>query len=453
MLQAKHVDATRGSLVRAIILYTVPLIFSTLIQSLFNAVDIVVLGNMASSNAVASVGATTTINHLIVNTFVGLSGGTKIILARQVGAKDRDGARKTVEASLLSALGLGIVILIAGMFLSPLFLGWTKCPVECFDGAVLYLRIYMLAAPAVLLYNFGAAILRACGDTQRPLYYIILCGLLNVILNIILCLILPQKVAAVAIATAASQYLGAFLVIRRLCVADDLCKVILSQIRWHTASFVQIMRYGVPLALNQALYPLANLQIQSAINSYGVSAVAGSSAATTVDSFSSSFIGSFGTTTTAFMGQNLGAEKHDRVKRSFWNCLIMAVTIGIVTGSFFYLTGRFWLRFILTDDLVAIEYAMIKIRFITLFGSISAANSVLSHAIQSFGYPTFSAVNSISFVFVFRMIWMLTVYPKHQTFEWLMVCFTVSWSLMLLCNMIMFSVIYKRYQKGKYKKL
>lgn len=453
MLQAKHVDATRGSLVRAIILYTVPLIFSTLIQSLFNAVDIVVLGNMASSNAVASVGATTTINHLIVNTFVGLSGGTKIILARQVGAKDRDGARKTVEASLLSALGLGIVILIAGMFLSPLFLGWTKCPAECFDGAVLYLRIYMLAAPAVLLYNFGAAILRACGDTQRPLYYIILCGLLNVILNIILCLILPQKVAAVAIATAASQYLGAFLVIRRLCVADDICKVILSQIRWHTASFVQIMRYGVPLALNQALYPLANLQIQSAINSYGVSAVAGSSAATTVDSFSSSFIGSFGTTTTAFMGQNLGAEKHDRVKRSFWNCLIMAVTIGIVTGSFFYLTGRFWLRFILTDDLVAIEYAMIKIRFITLFGSVSAANSVLSHAIQSFGYPTFSAVNSISFVFVFRMIWMLTVYPKHQTFEWLMVCFTVSWSLMLLCNMIMFSVIYKRYQKGKYKKL
>ena len=453
MLQAKHVDATRGSLVRAIILYTVPLIFSTLIQSLFNAVDIVVLGNMASSNAVASVGATTTINHLIVNTFVGLSGGTKIILARQVGAKDRDGARKTVEASLLSALGLGIVILIAGMFLSPLFLGWTKCPAECFDGAVLYLRIYMLAAPAVLLYNFGAAILRACGDTQRPLYYIILCGLLNVILNIILCLILPQKVAAVAIATAASQYLGAFLVIRRLCVADDICKVILSQIRWHTASFIQIMRYGVPLALNQALYPLANLQIQSAINSYGVSAVAGSSAATTVDSFSSSFIGSFGTTTTAFMGQNLGAEKHDRVKRSFWNCLIMAVTIGIVTGSFFYLTGRFWLRFILTDDLVAIEYAMIKIRFITLFGSISAANSVLSHAIQSFGYPTFSAVNSISFVFVFRMIWMLTVYPKHQTFEWLMVCFTVSWSLMLLCNMIMFSVIYKRYQKGKYKKL
>ena len=131
----------------------------------------------------------------------------------------------------------------------------------------------------------------------------------------------------------------------------------------------------------------------------------------------------------------------------------MAVTIGIVTGSFFYLTGRFWLRFILTDDLVAIEYAMIKIRFITLFGSVSAANSVLSHAIQSFGYPTFSAVNSISFVFVFRMIWMLTVYPKHQTFEWLMLCFTISWSLMLLCNIAMFSVIYKRYAKGKYKKI
>ena len=453
MLQAKHVDATRGSLVRAIILYTVPLIFSTLIQSLFNAVDIVVLGNMASSNAVASVGATTTINHLIVNTFVGLSGGTKIILARQVGAEDRDGARKTVEASLLSALGLGIVILIAGMFLSPLFLDLTNCPTECFDGAVLYLRIYILAAPAVLLYNFGAAILRACGDTQRPLYYIVLCGLLNVILNVILCLILPQKVAAVAIATAASQYLGAFLVIRRLCVVDDICKLVLSKIRWHTASFVQIMRYGIPLALTQALYPLANLQIQSAINSYGVSAVAGSSAAITVESFPSSFSGAFGTTVTAFMGQNLGAEKHDRVKRSFWDCLIMSVTVGLIMGIFFHLTGRFWLRFILTDDLLAVEYAMIRSRFVTLFIAVSAANGVLSHAIQSFGYPTFSAVNSISFVFVFRMIWMLTVYPKHQTFEWLMLCFTISWSLMLLFNIAMFSVIYKRYAKGKYKKI
>lgn len=453
MLKTNHIDATQGSLVPLIIRYTIPLILSTLIQSLFNAVDIVVLGNMADSQAVAALGATTTIIHLVVNTFIGLSSGTKIILARQIGARDRDGAERTVHSALITALGIGIVVMAAGLFLTDWFLRVTDCPVACFDGAALYMRIYMLAAPAVLLYNFGAAILRADGDTQRPLYYIVACGLLNVILNIVLCLILPQKVAAVAIATVASQYLGAFLVIRRLCLKDGIAKLDLSHLRWNTASFLQIMRYGAPLALNQALYPLANLQIQSAINAYGVSAVAGSSAATTVDSFSSAFVGSFGGTVTAFMGQNLGAKKHDRVRSSFRLCLCMGVAIGIIAGVFFYLTGRFWLHFILTDDLVAVEYAMIKIRAITLFASISAANTVLSHAIQSLGYPVFSSINSISFVFGFRMLWMFFVYPSHQNFEWLMSCFTVSWCLMLLCNVTMFSIFYGRFRKGKYKKL
>ncbi len=453
MLRSSKIDATRGPILKLIVLYTIPLILSTLIQSLFNAVDIVVLGNMADSTAVAAVGATTSITHLIINTFIGLSNGTKIILARQIGARDGDGAQKTIDTSLITALMIGALIMIAGMFFAPSFLYWTDCPEECFAGAALYLRIYMLAAPAVLLYNFGSAILRASGDTQRPLYYILACGLLNVILNIVLCLILPQKVAAVAIATAASQYLGAVLVVRRLCRSNDICRTVLSRLRWCTSTFLHIMRYGLPVAFTQALYPLSNLQIQTAVNSFEVAGIAGSSAATTVDTLSSSCISALGTTAMAFIGQNLGAENHDRVKKSFKTCLLLNFCIGLTTGLFFYCTGRFWLRMILGNDLAAIEYAMIKMGFITRFGAISALNAILSNAIQAFGYPSLTTVSSVACVFGVRTFWMQFIYPHFQTFEWLMACFTVTWILLLIVHILFFSVIYIRYKKGIYRKI
>ncbi len=453
MWKAKQIDATKGELLPQIIRYTIPLILGALIQVLFNAVDIVVLGNMADSTSVASVGATTTIIYLVVNTFIGLAGGSKIILARKIGAGDREGVEQTVHTSLITALGLGIIITIVGVSLSKWFLTVTNCPSECFEGAALYMRIYMLAAPAILVYNVGAAILNADGDTQRPMYYIIAAGFLNVVMNVILCLILSKKVAAVAVATLAAQYLGAFLVIRRLCVKDGITKLILTRMRWHAASFLMIMRFGLPLALNNALFPIANLQIQTAVNSFGVSAVAGGSAATTVEGISNSFYLSFGTTASTFIGQNLGARQHDRVKKSLWMTLAIGTAVGLVMGVGFYLSGRFWLGFILTDDLVAVEYALIKMRYITLFAVVSSANNILTQVIQAFGYPMIASLNSIIFVFGFRMIWMLFIYPRHEDFHWLMACFTVSWCLMLLCYSVMTSIIYKRYQKGKYKRI
>ena len=448
---AKRIDATKGSIVKLIVLYALPLVISTLIQTLFNAVDVVVLGNMASSVAVASVGATTTIVHLLVNTFIGLASGTKIILAHQIGARDHEGVDKTVGTSLISAVVIGVIISVVGFFLTPVFLNATDCPVDCYDGARLYLRIYVCSAPAIMLYNFGSAILSSSGDTQRPMYYIMLCGLLNVGLNIILCLILPEKVAAVAIATAASQILGAALVMRRLCTMQGIGRVVLSKIKWYGASFGRIMRYGVPIALSNALYPLANLQIQTAINSYGVSAIAGNSAASTIEGFASAFNSAMGTTTTTFMGQNLGAEKPDRVKASFTKSLLICVLCSLVMGVTIFSTGRFWLGLILTDDPSAIHYGMVRMFFITLFVCVSGSNSVIGHALQAFGFSTFSAANSMISIFGFRMIWMNFVYPYHQSFECLMACFLVSWCFMLLCNIVVFSLVYARYKKGRLK--
>ena len=448
---AKRIDATKGPIVRLIILYALPLVFSTLIQTLFNAVDVLVLGNMADSVAVAAVGATTTIVHLLVNTFIGLSSGTKIILAHQIGARDHDGVNKTVGTSLITAVIIGSLVAVAGCFLTPLFLNLTDCPKDCYDGALLYLRIYVSTAPAIMVYNFGSAIISASGDTQRPMYYILLCGLLNVLLNVSLCLILPQKVAAVAIATAAAQVLGAFLVMHRLCTMEGIGRVVFSKIRWHVSTFGRMMRYGVPIALSNALYPMANLQIQTAINSYGVSAIAGNSAAATIEGFSSAFNSAMGTTTTTFMGQNLGAEKTDRVKKTFWRAWGLCAACSLVMGVFMFSTGRFWLGLILSDDPSAIDFGMVRMFFVTLFVCVSGSNSVIGHALQAFGYSTFSALNSMISIFGFRMIWMNVIYPQYQTFECLMACFLVSWCFMLLCNITVFTFVYKRYKKGRLK--
>ena len=450
-LSKKNVDATRGSLIPLIFAYTIPLIISTLVQSLFNAVDLAVLGNMADTAAVASVGATTAIVHLIVHTFVGLSSGTKIILARLIGMKDSPSIKKTVNTSLLSAVWIGVVVAAFGLVFAPDFLRLTNCPSECFDGALVYIRIYLLGAPAILLYNYGSAVLTSAGDTQRPLYYIIAGGLLNVVLNIILCLILPEKVMAVAIATIAAQVLGAALVLHRLRVMDGDCKLVIREMRFNWGAFGKIIRYGAPIAFAQMLYPLSNLQIQSAINSFGVAATAGSSAAGTIEAIPSAFGGSFASTTSVFMGQNIGAGKPTRVKRSFWLCSVIGIGLSLVIGVSIYFTGEFWLSLLVDKD--AIAFGMIRMFYLMLFYFIAVAKACVSHAIQVYGYPLADSITSISGVLLFRVFWMALIYPHYQTFDNLMLCFLVSWTITLFVNSIILAVVSARYKKGIFKKL
>ncbi len=454
LLKRKSIDATQGALVPLILAYALPLILSTLIQSLFNAVDLAVLGQMASTSAVASVGATSSTTALIVSSFVGLSSGSKIIMARQIGMKDEKALQKTIHTSLLSAVGIGLIVAVAGFFLSPLFMRITSCPAECFDGAVTYLRIYFAAAPAILLYNYGSAVLNASGDTQRPLYYIIYGGVLNAVLNVVLCLLLAQKVAAVAISTAASQVLGAVLVMRRLRKMDGPCRVRhLHHMRFHVKPFLRILQCGLPMCFQQALYPLANLQIQSAVNSFGVAATAGYSAGSTIEAIPSAFNGAFASTTTVFMSQNIGAKKNQRVRQSLWRCLIINFAITTAAGVLTYLLRNVFFGILLGDDLLAVEFGGIRSRYLLLSYGIAAISGVCGHAIQAYGNTAYSAVMSLFGVFVFRTIWMNTVFRAFPTFDVLMLCFPVSWSITMVANI--FGCIYytRRFNRGKFIKL
>ena len=451
----KKVDATQGSLVKLIFIYTIPLILSTILQSLFSIADKAVLGNMAGSTAVASIGATGTVTELIINGAVGLSTGTAIVLARFVGQKDEKKIRTTIDTSIIASLAFGIAVAVAGLILSPVFLTATNCPEECYGGALIYMRIYLSAAPATLLYNYGSAILRTLGDTKRPLAYITVAGVVNVVLNIILCFILQEKVAAVAIATVASKLISAILVFRRICKLDDSARVRIRKMRFDLSSFFRILRFGIPSSISKLVMPLGNLQIVSAINSFGSDAVAGFSAATSVNSIAMAFSSGFGAATTTFIGQNIGAQNVSRVKKSFWYLLLINLSITGALGVIMYLTGEIWIGIVVgADSVAAINYGMYRMLWVTLFMFINAINQVLTNALQAFGYPMLTSITNIAFNLGFRILWMQFIYPLKPEFSTIVLCFTVSWILNMIFYAIFTSIVYFRYtRKGICKKI
>ncbi|MBQ8309446.1 MAG: MATE family efflux transporter [Clostridia bacterium] len=450
----RKVDALQGSLIPLILTYTFPLILTTIAQHLFEIVDKAVLGNMADTVAVAAVGATGTITSLAINSFVGLSSGTTIVLGRYIGQKNDAKIRTAIDTSLIAGVGFGILVAIVGVIASPAFLILTNCPAACYDSALLYIRIYIAAAPATLLYNYGASVLRTLGDTRRPFIYIMIAGVTNLILNIILCLILPEKVAAVAIATAVSKIISAVLVVNRLCHFEDSARVRLHKMQFSLSALGNLLRFGIPTAVYKLIFPLANLQIVSAINSFGVDAVAGNSAAESINNINNSFTDSFGIATMTFMGQNIGAEQPERTRKSLLYCLFFSVGIGGAMGLLTHFTGEFWLGLILGfSSSHAIEYGMMRSFWVTQFMFIKGVNAVLSHALQAYGYPIFSSVNSIVFTLGFRIVWMQGFYPQNPTFSMIMMCFTISWTLIMLFNSVAAVILTHRYSKGSYKKI
>ena len=321
----KDIDVTGGPLFSSIVRYSIPVMLATFLQTLFNAVDIMVLGNMADKVAVASVGATSVIVSLCVMAFVGLSAGTSILLSRYFGAGKEDYVKKTVGTSLWFAFGLGILLSAVAIPLATPFLRLTSCPEECVAAARLYLVIYFCAIPAIMLYNFGSAILNSIGDTQRPLFYLIISGVTNVVLNILLCLILTEKVAAVAIATFASQLIGAICVLIRLGHISGACRVNYREVPFDRHLLGKILIHGGPCAFTTAMYPLSNLMIQSAINRLGTAAMSGNVASGSIEGFVNAFTGAFAVCTLTFLGQNLGRENKERVWKTLLYCSLLAV--------------------------------------------------------------------------------------------------------------------------------
>ncbi|MBR5322890.1 MAG: MATE family efflux transporter [Clostridia bacterium] len=444
----KTIDATKGSLTKQIFIYTIPLVLSTILQSLFDIADKAVLGNMAGTTAVASIAATTTVSSLIISGAVGLATGTAIVLARFVGQKNEERIRKTIDTSLITSVSIGLLVAVIGFILTPIFLTVTKCPDECFNGALYYMRIVISAAPATLLYNYGSAILRTLGDSQRPLIYIAIAGVIKVTLNIILCIVLPQKVIAVAVATIVANIISASLVLFRLSHLDDNIKVKINQMHFDFSSFVCILRFGIPASISNLVLPLGNIQITTAINSYGPNAMAGQAAALSVENFSYAFSGGFASAAMTFMGQNIGAKNIDRVRKTFWLCIFYNTLITGSLGVLTYLSGEFWLGIIVgAASTEAIRYGMMRLFYVILFVFIHAISAILVSSMKAFGYPMLASITNIAFNLGFRVLWMQFIYPINPKFSTIMLCYTVAWTLNLLFYMLFVSIVYRRYVK------
>ena len=453
MLTRKRIDATQGPILSQMLVYCFPLLFSTLVQQLFNSVDIAVLGNFADTVSVAAVGATSSMKNLLLFFFYGISAGMCVILARALGAQDKEKVKRTADTAILFSLAGGILLAVFGWIFAPALMRWTECPADCFDASVLYLRLYFIAAIPILVQNFASGMLNTAGNTRSSLYFMLAGGTAKVVLNIFFCLVLPNKVVAVALGTGLSQLLWAILAILRLSTGLDPVYLHLNDLKpdWRTLGL--ILSQGIPISLYRCLFPLANLQIQAAINSFGSVVIAGNSAAFALENIISSFVSTVGSACAVFIGQNLGAEKPDRVRRSFWHCILLDLTVITPLCIIMYFSGRFWLRLLLPDNPEAIEYAMIRVFFVLLFYGLHGLNSIFTQTLQSFGYSSLSSLSSVICVFGVRILWMTFIYPHYQTYSALAVCFLVSWICLAALSLPMVIVVFRRYRKGKFKKL
>jgi Na+-driven multidrug efflux pump len=341
---------------------------------------------------------------------------------------------------------------VIGSFIARPFLVMTDCPAECIDHATIYATFYFLGMPLLLLYHYAAAIIRVGGDSQRPLYYMLIAGVCNLALNTFFCAILSQKVVAVALATALSKGLAAFLALRHLVRGSGRCRWEIKQTRFDFASFKTMILYGLPTAITSCLYPIANMQIAAGINSYGADFVAGSTASQQYEKMLGSYNVGLAATALTMMGQNLGAKKPKRVYRVFFDILILELCLVLGTATIVYSFGESLIPIFAGNNAAAIEAGMLRMR-IMLF-SYCILHTPLGPAIQAFGYPTLQTAINTAGILGVRTLWMQIVYGRlvPQTAEMVFMSFPVSYIFTTACYAVCVLVILLRYRKGKYKK-
>lgn len=450
MLHSKNIDMTEGPIIPAVISYAIPIILAGMLQILFNAADLAVVGNFAGENATpatAAVGATGSIISLIVNTVMGLSVGVNVLLSRSIGAQNRETSHRIVHTAIAVSAIAGVLLAVIGILVARPAMVATDCPDASLEMAVQYMVIYFLGCPGIMVYNFGSAILRTKGDTRRPLYFLMVSGIANVLMNLLFVAVFFLDAAGVAIATTLSQYLAAFLTVRCLMKQEDETRLELRQIRIYSKELLGIVRYGLPSGITNAMYSISNVQIQSAINSYGESAVAGNSACASLEGFISAGISALNAATVAFMGQNIGAGKKTRVRNAFLACLVCAVAFSAVLSVAMFLLGRPLLRIYLPSDPKGVEVGMIRAQYVLIAYAISGVLNVIGGAVQAFGYSTATMINSVVGVLGVRIFWMRLIYPVRTTLDTIYICYPVTWILIVLANSTVLAIAYTKYRK------
>lgn len=415
-----------GPLAGPIILFALPLALSSMLQQLFNAADTAVVGRFASSQAMAAVGSNSSVINLVVALFVGLSVGTNVVIASLIGRGRKDEIPTAVHTAVVVALISGVLLLFVGIGIARPILTLMNTPEDVLDLAVLYLRIYFLGMPFIMLYNFGAAILRSKGDSTRPVYALICGGVLNVLLNLLLVIVFHLHVIGVASATVTSNLVSSFLVMWFLLHEEDEFRLNPKNLQIHRGYLMQMIRIGLPAGLQGVVFSLSNTVIQSGVNSFGASASAGSAAALNFEIIAYYIVNSFNQATVTFTSQNYAAGKYDRVKKVFRLAILFTV-IGAGTLDFLFIAGRHFTLSLFTTDPEVFKYAVIRFTHILAFQWMVSSYEISGSAMRGMGYSMTPTVITIFGTCVFRIFWVLTLFPRHRDFGFLLYVYPASW--------------------------
>ncbi len=437
----------QGPLFSNIILYTVPIILTSLLQLLFNAADLVVVGNFCGSISVAAVGATGALTNLIVNLFIGLSVGAGVTVAHALGSQEDQVVHRTVHTALPTALVSGVILTAVGIALSETFLVLMDTPENVLSLSAVYMKIYFAGITFTMVYNYCASILRAAGDTKSPLIFLFIAGVINVVLNVIFVTLFDMNVAGVALATVISQAVSAVLVVITLMRRTDACKLNLSQMRFYKPQLLKILRIGLPAGIQGSLFSISNVLIQSSINSFGDVFMSGNAAASNIEGFVYVSINSFSQTAVNFIGQNAGARQYRRVYKILWICLGCVMVVGLCGGLLAYSFGPTLLSIYIRDSAEAISYGMIRLGFICIPYFLCGLMDVSTGALRGMGSSIAPMIISILGICGLRIGWIYTIFqiPQYHTPQCLYISYAISWALTFLIQFMAFLIVYRRH--------
>ncbi|MBO4304978.1 MAG: MATE family efflux transporter [Lentisphaeria bacterium] len=431
-------DMCHGPLFGKIVRFAVPLAMANALSLMFHAADIMVVGKFASAQAMAAVGAAPAFTNLMLNLFWGISAGVNVLTARYTGAQDRESLFKTVHTAITVAIVGGIVLTVLGCFITRPVLEFMCVPEVIMDKACLYIWIWCIGSPFMILYSFGSAILRAIGDTKRPLIYMVIAGIVNVLLNLFFVLVCKMDVAGVAIATKISNGVSAVLVLVALTRSNEDYKLVWRKLTFCWPIFKEMLRIGIPAGVQGALFSVSNLIIQSTINSFGWFAIAGSSAALSLEGIIHSCATAFALTAVSFVGQNHGGRKYKRIVRSVFISMGCAIAIMILGGALCFLFQEELLS-IYNSDPEVIRWGQVRIRYQLTFYALLAVMEVLTSSLRGLGYSFVPMIVTLMGACVFRVVWVYTILPMctggpMERMINLMISYPVSWVLVSLVN-------------------
>jgi putative MATE family efflux protein len=443
-----EMDMCSGSVFKKMIMFAVPLMCSSILQLLFNAADIVVVGRFAGDNALAAVGSNGALINLLTNVFMGLSVGANVLVAQYYGAKQNEDLKDTVHTAMTLSLYSGIFLTVVGIALARILLELMSAPEEVLNLAVLYLRIYFLGMTSTMVYNFGSAILRAVGDTKRPLYYLFGAGVVNVVLNLFFVIVLNMGVAGVAVATAISQTISAALVVRCLVLEKGGIHLDLKDLKIRKEKLLKIMQIGLPAGFQGMVFSLSNVVIQSAVNSFGAISVAGNSAASNIEGFVYMAMNAFYQSTISFTSQNYGAKQYKRIYRILFAGEVCVIITGMLLGNLAVYFGNSLLG-IYSSSADVIANGMIRLRIICSVYALCGMMDVLVGALRGIGYSVVPMIVSLVGACGLRLLWIATVFqiPAYHSLRTIYLSYPITWTITMLVHALTFFIISRKVLK------